>query len=427
MEYGMNKKNNVKILSLKLLYTICKWVILSLIMGIVIGIVVGYFNIILKAANDYRSDHNYLIYFLPIAGVIIAYMYVKTERSAYSGENLLKSEVQKAAKNIPVYMMIVVFIGSLLTTFFGGSAGKEGSGVAMGGTFGDFLARKFKLDDKEQRTLVISGVGGAFGVLYNVPFAGAILGMELVLKGNFYYESLIPAFLTSVTANEVAQRIGNKAIEYKPLELGTLDFILILKLIGLGILFGLVGLLFNFMLDNSSKVYSYFIKSPLIKGFVGGILTIILFLMLGENYNGLGQKFINASFETPASPLSFFWKILFTAVALGSVFQGGRGNPVFFTGATFGSSIAGLFNLPLENVAALGMIGVFCSAQALPITSIAIAIEYFGSNEVMAIIIIMVISYSISGFYDIFTKRKLTKGKSTLFMRTYDDKNENED
>lgn len=424
MEYRENQKKDIKSLSIILFFTILKWVALSLIMGIIIGIVVGYFNIILKAANDYRSDHNYLIYFLPIAGIIIAYMYVKTERNAYSGENLLTSEVQKAAKDIPVYMMIVVFIGSLLTTFFGGSAGKEGSGVAMGGTFGDFLARKLKLNDKEQRTLVISGVGGAFGVLYNVPFAGAILGMELVLKGNFNYESLIPAFLTSVTANEVAQRIGNKAIEYKPLDLGTLDFILILKLIGLGILFGLVGLLFNFMLDNSSKVYSYFIKSPLIKGFVGGILTIILFLMLGENYNGLGQKFISSSFETPASPLSFFWKILFTAVALGSVFQGGRGNPVFFTGATFGSSIAGLFNLPLENVAALGMIGVFCSAQALPITSIAIAIEYFGSNEVMAIIIIMVISYSISGFYDIFTKRKLTKGKSTLFMRTYDEDNE---
>lgn len=229
MEYKINKKNNVKILCLQLLYTICKWVALSLTMGITIGIVVGYFNIILKAANDYRSDYNYLIYFLPIAGVIIAYMYVKTERNAYSGENLLKSEVQKAAKNIPVYMMLVVFIGSLLTTFFGGSAGKEGSGVAMGGTFGDFLSRKFKLNDKEHRTLVISGVGGAFGVLYNVPFAGAILGMELVLKGNFNYESLIPAFLTSVTANEVAQRIGNKAIEYKALDLGTLDFILILN------------------------------------------------------------------------------------------------------------------------------------------------------------------------------------------------------
>lgn len=388
-------------------------------MGITIGIVVGYFNKILKAANDYRSNHNYLIYFLPLVGIAIAYMYVKSERNAYSGENLLKSEVQSAAKDIPVYMIIVVFIGSLLTTLFGGSAGKEGSGVAMGGTFGDFLARKFKLNDKEQRTLVISGVGSAFGVLYNVPFAGAILGMELVLKGNFNYESLIPAFITSVVANEVAQRIGNKAIKYKALDLGTLDFILILKLIVLAILFGLVGLLFNFAMDNSSKIYSYFIKNPLIKGFFGGVLTIILFLFLGENYNGLGQKFISASFETPASPLAFIWKILFTAVALGSVFQGGRGNPVFFTGATFGSSIAGIFNLPLENVAALGMIGVFCSAQALPITSIAIAIEYFGANEVMAIIIIMVISYSISGFYDIFTKRKLSKGKSTLFLGMY--------
>ena len=416
MEQKKYEKQNIKTLSIMLSLNILKWVLLSLIMGIVIGIVVGFFNIILKVANDYRREHNYLVYFLPIAGIVIAYVYVKTGRNAYSGENLLKSEVQRAAKNIPAYMMFVVFMGSLLTTFFGGSAGKEGSGVAMGGTFGDFLARKLKLKDKEQRTLVISGVGSAFGVLYNVPFAGAILGMELVLKGSFNYESLIPAFLTSVTANEVAQKIGSKSIKYVALDLGGLDFILILKLIVFGMLCGIIGMLFNFMLDNSSKVYSYFIKNPLIKGFVGGILTIALFLILGENYNGLGQSFINASFEKPVPMLSFFWKILFTAVALGSVFQGGRGNPVFFTGATFGSSIAGLFNISVGNAAALGMIGLFCSAQALPITSIAIAIEYFGSKEVMAIIIVVVVSYSISGFYDIFTERKLTKGKSTIFM-----------
>lgn len=418
----MKSKNSESrnILIKDLLKQIIKWILLSIVMGVAVGISVGFFNKALKAANDYRESNEYIVYFLPLAGIAIAYMYVKVRRNAYSGENLLKSEVQKAAKDIPFYMIFVVFLGSFATTLFGGSAGKEGSGVAMGGTFGDFLARKLKLDDGEQGTLVISGVGSAFGVIYDVPFAGAILGMELVLKGKFNYESLIPACLTSVVANKVSRLIGNKPIEYPPLNLGDFNTILLLKIIALGVLFGIIGMLFNFALDNSSKVYGLFIKNPLLKGFVGGIITILLCLIIGDNYNGLGQKFIRNSFESPCSIFDFLWKIIFTAVALGSVFQGGRGNPTFFVGAAFGSSIASYFNLPLESVAAMGMIGVFSSATALPITAIIMSIEYFGSKEIMSIIVIMIISYSISGFYDILSKRELTKGKSTLFEGSAD-------
>ncbi|MDO5518340.1 MAG: chloride channel protein [Clostridium sp.] len=422
MEYRKNLSENKNMFNqcIDLFKKIIKWIVLSIVMGIAVGFVVGYFNIILKYANDYRRDHNYFVYFLPFAGIAIAYMYVKVRRNAYSGENLLKSEVQKAARDIPFYMIFVVFIGSLLTTLFGGSAGKEGSGVAMGGTFADYISRKLKLEKGEQRTLVISGVGSAFGVIYDVPFAGAVLGMELVIKGEFNYESLIPAFLTSVTANKISHIIGNKELEYIKLDLGRFDLLLLFKVVALGILFGLVGILFNFILDNSSKVYDLFIKNPLIKGFAGGVITIILCWILGDNYNGLGQKTISSAFETPAGIFDFFWKIIFTGVALGSVFQGGRGNPTFFVGATFGSAIADIFGLSLESVAALGMVGVFCSAQSLPMTGIAMAIEYFGAQEVLSIIVIMTTSYSISGFYDILTKRKLTKGKSTLFKGIYD-------
>lgn len=423
------KETKVKIIDScqELLKEILKWIGLSVIMGIPVGLLVGFFKIILSKANSFRGDHNYLVYFLPFAGLVICHMYLHTKRNAYSGENLLKSEVQNAAEDIPFYMMFVVFIGSLLTTFFGGSAGKESSGVAMGGTLGDFIARKLKLDNGEQRTLVISGVGSAFGVLYDVPFAGAILGMELVLKGRFHYEALIPAFLTSTVANKVAYLIGDKPIEYPSLDLGPLTFALILKLVGLGILFGLVAMLFNYALDNSSKVYDKVTKNPYIKAILGGVITIILFWIAGDNYNGLGQRFINNSFSEQVSIVEFLWKILFTGVALGSVFQGGRGNPAFFVGATFGSAISGLFNLSVASTAALGMVGVFCGAIALPITGVAMAIEYFGSGEVMAIIIVMTITYTVSGFYDILTKRKLTQGKSTLFKGLGTGKTENKD
>lgn len=409
------KKNKIKQYSKDLIKQVFKWLILSIVMGIVIGIVVGAFDRVLSYANKFRKKNDWLIYFLPIAGVIISFIYVKVRRNAYSGENLLKSEVQSAAKDIPMYMIPVSFIGSLATTFFGGSAGKDSAGIAMAGTFGDFLSRKLKLNGGEQRTLVISGVGAAFGVLYDTPFAGALMGMELVLKGNFHYESLIPAFFTSVISSEVSKLIGVKPIEYPKLDLGKLTFPLLGKLIILGLLFGLVGMFFNFVVDNSSKVYGLIIKNPMIKGFVGGVITIVLTLILGKNYNGLGQSVINDAFSTPSHILHFLWKTVFTAVALGSVFQGGRVNPTFFVGATFGSAIASFFELPLSSVAALGMIGVFCGAHALPITAVAMAIEYFGSGEVLSIIIVMTLTYIVSGFYDILTKRELTKEKSTLF------------
>lgn len=398
-----------------LIRSIFKWSILSIAMAIPIGIVVGLYNRILTAANNYRKEHEYLIYFLPIAGLLITFMYLRTKRNSYSGENLLKSDVQSAAKDIPFYMTFVVFIGSLITTFFGGSAGKEGSAVAMGGTLGDFIARKFNLSDDEQRTLVICGVGSAFGVIYDVPFAGAILGMELILKGKFHYEALIPAFLTTVISNEIAIRVGSKAVKYPSLILDDINFMVLMKLILLGIIFGVGGFIFNLVLDNSGKAYDKITKNPYIKAILGGVITIVLFFIAGDNYNGLGQSFINDSFNNYVSIMDSIWKIIFTAVALGSVFQGGRGNPTFFVGATLGSFVARFINLPLESVTALGMVGLFCSATSLPITSIAMALEYFGGEEMVAIIIVMTVSYIISGFYDILTKKKLPKEKGKLF------------
>lgn len=394
---------------------IFKWVILSIIMAIPIGIVVGYYNIILTTANRYRKYHEYLIYFLPIAGVMITFMYLKTERNAYSGENLLKSEVQSAVKDIPFYMTFVVFLGSLATTFFGGSAGKEGSAVAMGGTLGDFLAGKFNLSNEDQRTLVLCGVGSAFGVIYDVPFAGAILGMELVLKGKFHYQALIPAFLTTVFSNEIAAAIGNTKVNYPILMLDDLSFMILIKLVLLGIIFGVGGSIFNLVLDNSSKIYGIITKNPYLKAILGGVLTIVLFWLVGDNYNGLGQTFIRDAFDKPATLMDSVWKIIFTAIALGSVFQGGRGNPTFFVGAALGSAVAKYIGFPLESCTALGMIGVFCGATSLPITSIAMSLEYFGGDEMVAIMTVMTISYIISGFYDILTKNKLPKEKSKIF------------
>ena len=398
-----------------LIFNVLKWIALSIAMAVPIGVIVGLFNILLSWGNNFRKDHEYMIYLLPFAGLIITFLYLHTRRNAYSGENLLKSEVQSAAKDIPFFMSIVVFIGSFLTTLCGGSAGKEGSAVAMGGILGDFMARIFNLSDDEQRTLVICGVGSAFGVIYDVPFAGAILGMELVLKGKFHYQALIPAFLTTVFSNEIANIIGNNEVVYPQLNLGELSILLLLKLILLGIICGIAGFIFNLVLDNSSKLYDLVTKNPYIKAILGGVITIVLFLIIGNNYNGLGQSFINDSFSNRVSIMDSIWKILFTAVALGSVFQGGRGNPTFFVGATLGSSVSGLINLPLESSTALGMIGVFCSATSLPITSIAMALEYFGGGEMVAIMIVMTISYIISGFYDILVKNKLPKEKGKLF------------
>ena len=296
----------------KLIQEILKWVVLSIIMAIPVGLIVGFYNMVLTAANKYRKEHEYLIYFLPIAGLLITFMYLKTKRNAYSGENLLKSEVQSAAKDIPFYMTFVVFLGSLLTTFCGGSAGKEGSAVAMGGTVGDFIARKFKLSDEQQRTLVICGVGSAFGVIYDVPFAGAILGMELVLKGQFHYQALIPAFLTTVISNEIATWIGNKTIDYPLLALDDLSILLILKLVLLGIIFGIGGFVFNWVLDKSSHIYDLVTKNPYIKAVLGGVITIILFWLVGDNYNGLGKTIIRDAFDEPATIMDSICKILFT-------------------------------------------------------------------------------------------------------------------
>ena len=214
-----------------------KWIAISIILGIIVGLLVGLYNTLLSNANNFRKEKPWLIYFLPIAGILISYIYIKTKRNAYSGENLLKSEVQQAAKDIPFYMIIVSALGSLITTFFGGSAGKEGTAICIGGTIGDNISRILKVTEEEQKNIVICGVGSAFGVIYNVPFAGAILGMELVLKGKFHYQAILPSLMTSIVANETYLFLWNKNISYPEISLGEHNLFLIIKLIILGIIF----------------------------------------------------------------------------------------------------------------------------------------------------------------------------------------------
>ena len=401
---------------LPLLLYLCKWLFLSVLSGACIGSASALLLVSLEWATQYREHHLWIIALLPVAGLLIGLMYHYWAGTASRGNNYLIEEIRSPHDIIPFRMAPLVYIGTVLTHLFGGSAGREGTGVQMGGAIADQFSRLFRMRRRDHRLMVAIGISAGFASVFGTPLAGAVFGLE-VMVGRMRYEAILPGFLSAAVASMVCHAWGVEHTHYVVSEVPFPDASNLLWTIGAGILFGLAAMLFSRSIgfwSGMAKRISY----PPFRPLIGGLVIAAAVWMIGTTkYIGLGVPTIVASFSEQQMWYDFLLKILFTTFTIGVGFKGGEVTPLFFVGATLGSALSAVVPLPMGLLAGIGFVAVFAGATNTPIACTLMGIELFGAEPGLYLGIACVVAYLFSGHTGIYTAQLIGSPKHLAYSR----------
>ncbi len=396
-----------KIRNFALLSFAIKWLFISTLVGLLAGSASAWLLISLEWATQYRTDNISIVWGLPLGGLIIGLGYYYLGDKTVKGNNLLLEEFHKPKEVIPFKMAPLVFIGTLITHLFGGSAGREGTAVQVGAAIADQFTGLFKLSPKDRKILITIGISAGFASVFGTPLAGAVFGLEVLILGRIRYESIFPAFVAAVVANWGTDLWGVPHTDYHfdvsiipEMDLVNMSFALLV-----GLLSGLTAILFSkstHLFTNLSKKISYAPIRPVIGGL---ILAAVFYFMQSSRYMGLGIEVIESAFYDSGHPYDFLLKILFTAFTIGMGFKGGEVTPLFFIGATLGNALVWFIPLPMPVLAGMGFVAVFSGATNTPIACTLMGIELFGADMAPYLGIACVTAYLFSGHTGIYTSQ----------------------
>lgn len=376
------------------------YVIAALFLGAVIGCIDALFGRVLIAITDFRGRYiQILIWFMPIAGLFICWMYHHFNETSLKGMTLVLEAAQGKREDIPLALVPLVMICTWITHLFGGSAGREGVAVQIGATLSHWFARRFKLPDNG-KVLLIAGMAAGFGGLFQTPFAAVFFAMEVVVTGKMLYQAFLPSLVAAVTASTVSNTLGLEKFEvpfkqsFNLSESKTMFYMVIL-----GVAFGLTGRVFSVLLKKSREFMAEKFENPYKRiGFVSIPLSVILFVLWNGRYCGLGTNLISQTF-TGGEIFIFDWiiKLLLTVITLSIGFQGGEVTPLFSIGASLGFCLGNLFGISSVLCGALGYAAVFGSATNTLIAPFLIGVEVFGTKNTLAFLIVCSIAYIVNG------------------------------
>ncbi|AJY74486.1 voltage-gated chloride channel family protein [Paenibacillus beijingensis] len=393
-----------------------KWIVLGGAVGLLAGSASALFLAGLDWATGARVNHPWLLYLLPIAGAAVSWLYAKFGGNSGKGNNLILEQIHDGGETIPLRMAPFTLAGTIATHLFGGSAGREGTAVQMGGALSDGLARLIRADAYDRRLLLMCGVSGGFGAVFGTPLAGAVFGLEVAAIGILRYEALIPCLSAGLIGDWTTRAWGIGHSAYSIGAVPALSAAVIAKVAAASILFGLTSRLFSELTHALKRAYAAAVPNPALRGFAGGVLIIGLVALLGtRDYIGLSLPLLEEAFRQAADPLAFLWKTIATSLTLGAGFQGGEVTPLFVIGATLGSALAPLLQLSVPFMAALGLIGVFCGAANTPIACFILGLELFGAEGAIPLFIVCSVSYLFSGHSGIYTSQRIASGKYRAF------------
>lgn len=411
-------QKNVKV-GLEHFKAFIRWFILASITGLVVGAFSTLFSHLMTWATNFRTEHTIIILFLPLAGVVIVLLYHLFHMEKDKGTNKVISTVNADdSEGIPFQMAPLIIVATVLTHLFGGSAGREGAALQLGGSLGHKIGKLLRLDDDDMKVIVMAGMSAAFSALFGTPMAAAIFPIEMVCVGSLYYVALVPCVFASIIACNFAANMGINPEAFTITSVPDLSFITAGKVIILGILCGMVSVFFCFIMHNVSDLYNKYFKNAYIKIIVGGVIIAALTFLLGTtDYNGAGIPIIERAMEGEVVPYAFLLKMLFTAITLGAGFKGGEIVPTFFIGSTFGCLMGQVLGISPSLCAALGLIGVFCGATNCPVSSMLISFELFGYEGVIYFLMVVSISYMISGYSSLYHNQKIVYSKYKAVLR----------
>jgi len=409
---------------------IIRWTLLVIPVGIVGGSMVALFLWLLTTAIHFRFAHTWLLYLLPVAGVLIHFIYRWMGKSAERGNNLIIDEIHEPGAGVPKRMGPIILVTTVITHLFGGSAGREGTAVQIGGSIAAMFGDWFKLDNRDMRMLLTAGVGAGFGAVFGTPITGAIFAVEVLTIGRIKYDAFLPALIASVVGDITVTAWGIHHTAYHidilsktPYFLSEylhIDLLLMAKVIIASIAFGLASYLFAMMAHEIKAVFLKVFSIKWLIPVVGGLIIIGLtyvngkqdYLSLGVDAQYPGAVTIPSAFQAGgADTWSWFWKTIYTTLTLGTGFKGGEVTPLFYIGATLGNILSTLLNAPVSLFAAIGFIAVFAGATNTPLACTFMGIELFGAEYALFFLIACFTAYLFSGNSGIYSSQRIAVPK----------------
>ncbi len=393
--------------------TLIKWLIISVCIGLIVGTVSSLFGHALVWANRFRGEHPYILLALPLAGILIVFLYRFFKNADDRGTNMVISSIHSST-DIPLKTAPLIFISTVITHLCGGSAGREGAAIQIGGSISNYLGKVIKLSANDQHIIIMCGMSAGFSALFGTPMAAAIFALEVISIGIMHYSALVPCVTASMIAHFVADFLQVEPEAFSVAVIPTINPVIFFKFILFGALVGGISIVFCIFLHTAETLYKHFIHNPYLRIFVAGCLVILLALVCRTDfYLGSGQNIIEHIFHTgEVAPYAFLLKIIFTSVTLGAGFKGGEIIPSLCIGAAFGCVLAPLLGLPVTLTVACGMVGLFCGVTNCPITSLLISFELFGFEGMPYYLTTIAVSYMLSGYYGLYHSQKIMYSKT---------------
>ncbi len=400
---------------LKLCRSTARSVLSGILLAIPVAVAAGsagaFFLWALEAVTRWQWEHPALLWGLPLAGAAVGLLYHYFGKGAEKGNNLLIDEIHEPGGGVPVRMAPLVLIGTLMTHLFGGSAGREGTAVQMGGSLAGGLARWFRVGGQARRIMLMCGIAAGFGAVFGTPLAGAVFAMEVLVIGRMQYDAVLPVLAAAVLGDATCSAWGIHHTVYHLEAAGggthaAFDALLLGKVALAGVVFGLAAWLFSESTHRLQRGFAWLIPWAPLRPVAGGLIVIVLVWLAGtRDYLGLGVQappggsvsILSSFSEGGAHGWSWLWKNAFTSVTLASGFKGGEVTPLFFIGSTLGNTVGGLLHGPVPLFAALGFIAVFAGAANTPLACTLMGIELFGGHHAVSFAVACFTAYHCSG------------------------------
>ena len=390
-----------------------KWIIICTLIGAIAGSISAFFLLSLEWATNYREAHLWIIALLPIGGFLVGLSYHLYGNSVVKGNNLLLEEFHTPKKVIPFKMAPLVLFGTIATHLFGGSAGREGTAVQIGGAVADQFTKIFKLNNQDRKILLIAGISAGFASVFGTPIAGGIFALEVLILGRIRLDAIVPSFLAAVLADYFCQAWNVGHTHYHINSIAEMNPANLLWALLAGIIFGLVSMLFSKSTHFWSSQFKKYIKYPPLRPLIGGVVIAIAVYLIGTTkYIGLGVPTIVDSFSEAMNKYDFLVKVLFTSFTLGAGFKGGEVTPLFYIGATLGNALIWFIPLPMDLLAGMGFVAVFAGATNTPIACTIMGIELFGIESGVFIAIACSTAYLFSGHSGVYAAQIIGSPKN---------------
>lgn len=397
-------------LNKNILYFI-RWTAISIVMGTVCGLIGTAFGYGVIYAQRLFKTHSFMLYLMPVAGVLIVLLHQMFHEIGNRGTNLILESIS-SDERIPMATLPCIFISTILSQAVGASAGKEGAALQIGGCIGNYFGDVFHMDERDKKVMIMSGMSGCFGAIFGTPLAAAMFGIEVISIGVAYYAALVPCVFASFIGAQISGALGLHGESFQILHIPEFSLVPALYTVSLGLACALLSVFFCILLHETQHLYKNKIENVYARILVAAGLSIALAFIFGRDYCGAGFNLVEKAVDGESAYLGFLLKMIFTAVALGGGFKGGEIVPTLAVGASFGCTFGLLTGFEPSLCAAAGMLATFVGVTNCPIATMFLGFELFGFEAMPYFAVAVAISFTLSGYYGLYSGQKFTYSKT---------------